>query len=316
MRRPSFQRSFKNLAALVSFDDSSSSFFKSPGSTENPQKQQSKRTSWLRSSEKHHSDGMIVDFSSCSPTREEENGINDEEYDACWQIPSQEPTNFEDSIVLVEDESSQQEDHVEGLVHGWQMMARLFEIWDKDNSGTLDQEEILSVITKFCRSNNLPHSPSDTLRIFEEVDDNNDKELDQREFAVFLNKYAGHHNIRLDEMAYLLMIDQLQTLAEEKTQTPNKTKQDIQNIWGFVRTIISTQIHDSTPSSESQKDQSIPNAFNILSETMIEPRVKPQMVDVGTQVDPSDFDDEESCSWRPCGEIITRTSKQPLVSTS
>lgn len=217
---------------------------------------------------------MIVDFGRCRRNHndDDDHDHNDDDYllgddgsissvEEGAILPG-EDTSLRRSVTAIATTNSkpvldEEEERMEALVRGWQMMVRLFEIWDLDKSGALDQEEIFSGVSRYCALNDISHNQEETLRIFNNVDNNQDRELDQREFAVFLKDFASSNNVPMDEMAYILMVDQLQSLAQQQIKqelvTDKKNQHNFRKVWGFVRNVI--QSKTGSPNDTEAFDQ-------------------------------------------------------------
>jgi hypothetical protein len=88
---------------------------------------------------------------------------------------------------------------------GWSMMPRLFEIWDFDDSGSIDREELLFGINEYCVRNSVTVPKNEIMRMMDEVDTNHDSQLDVHEFSVFLHKFVEYIECPLDDATYFLL---------------------------------------------------------------------------------------------------------------
>ena len=77
----------------------------------------------------------------------------------------------------------------EAMAKGWQQMPLLFDIMDRDNSGTIDRAELAASMSKLIRDNGLKFTVQECQEIFMDVDLNRDNVLDRREFGCFLSRF-------------------------------------------------------------------------------------------------------------------------------
>ena len=92
----------------------------------------------------------------------------------------------------------------EAMAKGWQQMPLLFDIIDRDNSGTIDRAELAASMSKLIRDNGLKFTVQECQEIFMDVDLNRDNVLDRREFGCFLSRFSAQADISLDEVTYYL----------------------------------------------------------------------------------------------------------------
>jgi hypothetical protein len=88
---------------------------------------------------------------------------------------------------------------------GWSMMPRLFEIWDFDESGYIDRDELLFGVNEYCVRNNVTVPNKVLIEMMDEVDTNHDHQLDIHEFSVFLHKFVDFVGCPLDDATYFLL---------------------------------------------------------------------------------------------------------------
>eukprot|EP00545_Synedropsis_sp_CCMP1620_P011999 CAMPEP_0119009724 /NCGR_PEP_ID=MMETSP1176-20130426/4560_1 /TAXON_ID=265551 /ORGANISM="Synedropsis recta cf, Strain CCMP1620" /LENGTH=355 /DNA_ID=CAMNT_0006962293 /DNA_START=98 /DNA_END=1165 /DNA_ORIENTATION=- len=86
----------------------------------------------------------------------------------------------------------------------WTVMPHLFDIWDVNESGGLDKNELLAGIAQFCDVAGLDFDSRRVVSIFGEVDANGDCVLDRREFSVFISRFADSIDVPLDDFAFVV----------------------------------------------------------------------------------------------------------------
>lgn len=94
---------------------------------------------------------------------------------------------------------------VQKMEDGWMLMPRLFEMWDCDESGSLDRGEVMRGLERYCRAKSIEMNYETVGDIFEATDDNHDGDLDQREFGLFMSKFAELLGVELDELAVSML---------------------------------------------------------------------------------------------------------------
>jgi Ca2+-binding EF-hand superfamily protein len=111
----------------------------------------------------------------------------------------------------------------EGMAKGWQQMPLLFDVMDRDNSGTIDRAELASSMARLIQDNGLKFSVQECHDIFSDVDLNRDNVLDRREFGCFLSRFSAEADITLDEVTYYL-----QKQSEEQAEpSQERTSMDV-----------------------------------------------------------------------------------------
>lgn len=88
---------------------------------------------------------------------------------------------------------------------GWSLMPRLFKVWDFDESGSIDREELLYGINEYCKLNNVVFTEEECMGLMDEVDDNKDGVLDKREFSFFLANFSVKIKKDLDDIVYFML---------------------------------------------------------------------------------------------------------------
>lgn len=88
---------------------------------------------------------------------------------------------------------------------GWSLMPRLFDVWDFDESGTIDREELLYGVNEYCKLKKAKFSDDECIALMNDVDVNHDHVLDRREFSIFLAKFSCAVNADLDDVVYFML---------------------------------------------------------------------------------------------------------------
>lgn len=85
----------------------------------------------------------------------------------------------------------------------YQRVLKLFDLWDADNSGTLDFDELFDGLRRYQAASNNGHSVEsveDGVKKLMEGDVDGDQQLDREEFAVSIMKYATAVGTDLHEL--------------------------------------------------------------------------------------------------------------------
>lgn len=101
------------------------------------------------------------------------------------------------------------------VCEGWAMLPHLFDIWDDDKSGSLDEDELFAGLSHYCTARNIDVDRQAVLNILSDVDDNGDRLLDNREFAVFFSRFADLVGCCISDLALFMM----KQLNEEREGT-------------------------------------------------------------------------------------------------
>ena len=76
-----------------------------------------------------------------------------------------------------------------------QEYEQAFKLFDKDNSGFIDADELRTVMKQF----GTELSESEVADLMHEVDDNNNGEIDMKEFMILMQKLPGSEGAERDE---------------------------------------------------------------------------------------------------------------------
>ena len=112
--------------------------------------------------------------------------------------------------------------HEQDVLSNWSLLPRLFDDWDMDKSGTIDRDELLYGIKRFCRSNEIVYSPQIGRQLMDAVDINNDQEFDQQEFVAFLTLFSQSTNVAIFDVVYFM-----QDLLEARDEWKMDGKQSL-----------------------------------------------------------------------------------------
>jgi len=85
----------------------------------------------------------------------------------------------------------------------YQRVLKLFDLWDADNSGTLDFDELFDGLRRYQAASNNGHTKEEVekgVEMLMEGDIDGDQQLDREEFAVSIMKYADTVGTDLHEL--------------------------------------------------------------------------------------------------------------------
>ena len=89
-------------------------------------------------------------------------------------------------------------------VEGWKMMPYLFNVFDADNYGSIDRNELVENMGLLVKELGLDMTLPDVWEIFSEVDKNDSQDLDRHEFGYFLSEFAKRGNVTVEEVTFYL----------------------------------------------------------------------------------------------------------------
>ena len=89
-------------------------------------------------------------------------------------------------------------------LEGWKMMPYLFSVFDTDNDGSIDRNELVENMGLLVNELGLDMTLADVWAIFGEVDKNDSHDLDRHEFGYFLSEFAKRGNVTVEEVTFYL----------------------------------------------------------------------------------------------------------------